>query len=126
MELGPLAVADCIGLDKRGNWKHSIVRVEGAITMRKLRYFTLIAILLCWASAVTATSSDAAEVPTISKEKVKNMLGKPNVIVVDVRADPEWDSSDFKIKGAIRKGPRKVENWFATLPKKKTLVFYCA
>jgi rhodanese-related sulfurtransferase len=94
--------------------------------MKKLRYFTLIAILLCWASAVTATSSDAAGVSTISKEKVKTMLGKPNVIVVDVRVEPEWDSSKFKIKGAIRKDPRKVENWFGTLPKKKILVFYCA
>jgi rhodanese-related sulfurtransferase len=94
--------------------------------MRKLRYFILIAILFCWAAAVVVPASDAADVPTISKEKVKTMLGKPNAIVVDVRVEPEWDSSKFKIKGAIRKDPRKVENWFGTLPKKKTLVFYCA
>jgi len=94
--------------------------------MRKLWYWSVIAILFCLVTAVSTPASDTASIPRISKEKVKTMLGKRNVIVVDVRVGPDWNNGGSKIKGAIREDPRTVENWFRTLPKKKTLVFYCA
>ena len=94
--------------------------------MRTLWYLVVITVLSCCMVVGSALAADMASVPKISKEKLKATLHKPNVVVVDVRVAPDWDDSGFKIKGAVREDPRTVENWFTTLPKKKTLVFYCA
>jgi rhodanese-related sulfurtransferase len=94
--------------------------------MRKLWYFLVIAIALSWISLISAPASDTTKVPRISKEKVKAMLGKPNVIVVDVRVKPDWEKSGHKIKGAIREDPKTVEKWYSRFPKNKALIFYCA
>ena len=64
------------------------------------------------------------EVPRISKEDLKEMLGKPDLVIVDVRTDSDWNASTFKIKGAVREDPGKVDSWIDKYPKDKTLVFY--
>lgn len=66
------------------------------------------------------------EPPRISKEKLRTMLGNPNVFVLDVRIDVEWRTSEKKIQGAIRENPEEVELWLDKYPKDKTLVFYCS
>jgi hypothetical protein len=49
------------------------------------------------------TASDAsAQVPRMNKEELKDMLGKPDVIIIDVRLKEQWDSSNVKIVGAQR------------------------
>ena len=68
----------------------------------------------------------AAEVPKISKEEVQEMLGKPELIIIDVRLSGDQAGSDSKIKGAIREDPRTVEIWMDKYAKDKTLVLYCA
>ena len=64
------------------------------------------------------------EVPRISKEDLKELLGKPDVVIVDVRAGSDWNASTFKIKGAVREEPDKVDSWIEKYPMDKTLVFY--
>ncbi len=64
------------------------------------------------------------EVRRISKEDLKEMLEKPDVVVVDVRADSDWRESPVKVKGAVREEPDKVDSWIEKYPKDKTLVFY--
>jgi len=66
------------------------------------------------------------EVPRITKEEVKEMLGKPDVVVVDVRAAGDWKGSTMKIQGAVREEADKVDSWMSKYSKDKTLVFYCA
>jgi hypothetical protein len=68
----------------------------------------------------------AADVPRMTKEELKGMLGKANVIIVDVRAEIDQDKSNQKIQGAVIEDPGKVETWMAKYPKDKTLVFYCS
>jgi len=63
----------------------------------------------------------AAEVPKISKEELRTMLGNPDVIIVDLRG-----GGDTRIQGAIREDPQTVSSWMDKYPKDKTLVFYCA
>jgi hypothetical protein len=94
--------------------------------MRKQLYLFVIAILICWTVVVLSSASDAKGVPLITKEKVKAMLGKPNVVVVDVRVAADRDNEKFQIKGAIREDPGTIQKWYRKLPKKKTLIFYCA
>lgn len=69
---------------------------------------------------------NAEEVPRMTKEDLKAMLGDPNVVILDVRADIDWDESDRKVKGAIREDPELLEDWAHKYSKDKTLVFYCA
>ncbi len=66
------------------------------------------------------------EVPRISKEDLREMLGKPDVVIMDVRTGSDWNASTAKIKGAVREEADKVESWIEKYPKDKTLVFYCA
>ncbi|RPH84777.1 MAG: hypothetical protein EHM75_10485 [Desulfobacteraceae bacterium] len=68
----------------------------------------------------------AAEAPRIEKEKLKDMLGKPELILIDVRAGSDWKASTQKIKGAVREDPDQVDTWMKKYPKDKTMVFYCA
>ena len=73
-----------------------------------------------------ATVALAAEVPRISKEKLRSMLGNPDTVIIDVRLSGHLAGSDTKIQGAIREDPEKVNSWMDKYPKDKTLVFYCA
>ena len=66
------------------------------------------------------------EVPRISKEDLREMIGKSDLIIVDVRTGLDWDASTIKIKGAVREEPDKVDSWIEKYPMDKTLVFYCA
>ena len=64
------------------------------------------------------------EVPRISKEDLKEMLGKPDVVIQDVRAGSDWNASAVKVKGAVREEDDKVDSWIENYPKDKTLVLY--
>jgi hypothetical protein len=81
-------------------------------------------ILTVFGACTTAATSKS--VPRMTKEELKPMLGKPDVLIVDVRADNDWAKSDLKIKGAVRENPQAIESWTNKYPKDKTLVFYCA
>jgi len=72
------------------------------------------------------TFSRAADVPRMTKEELKAMLGNPDLIVIDVRTQKDWEKSDLRIAGAVREDPGAVEAWAKKYPKDKTLVFYCA
>lgn len=68
----------------------------------------------------------AADAPRIEKERLKEMLGKPELVLIDVRAGADWKASTQKIKGAVREDPGQLDTWMKKYPKDKTLVFYCA
>ena len=71
-------------------------------------------------------SLNAGEVPRITKEELKKMLDKPDVIILDVRVPPEWEQSAFKIKGAKRLEIPDAESGKFSYPKDKIIVLYCA
>jgi len=68
----------------------------------------------------------AKEAPRMTKEELKGLMGKPDVVVIDVRAQSDWDGSKEKIQGAVREDPKKVKEWTNKYPKDKILIFYCA
>ena len=89
---------------------------------KQLRWLAVVLSLGVVLAAVLPASSQ--EVPGISKEDLKEMLGKTEVAIIDVRAVSDWNASTFKIKGSVREEPDKVDSWFEKYPKDKTLVFY--
>lgn len=66
------------------------------------------------------------EVPRITKEELKSMLGNPNLIILDVRGNLDWNESPWKIKGAIREDYKEDDySWVKKYPKERTIVLYC-
>ena len=65
-------------------------------------------------------------VSRISREEVKAILGRPDVVILDVRIEEEWKKSEWKIRGAIHQDPEKIREWSNHYPKEKTYIFYCS
>jgi rhodanese-related sulfurtransferase len=77
-------------------------------------------------SGLYADATMADQVPRMTKEELKALLGDPNLVVLDVRTQGDWTPTEEKITGAIRENPDGFESWAATYSKEKTLVLYCA
>lgn len=72
------------------------------------------------------TLSLSAEVPRMTKEELKAILGSPDLIILDVRTGQGWKDSDSKVKGAVREDPENVGSWADNYGKDKTLILYCS
>jgi predicted sulfurtransferase len=70
----------------------------------------------------------ALDVPRISKEELKSMLGNSDVVVIDVRTSFERKMSLKRIKMAVREDPdpTKVKSWARKYSKGKTIILYCS
>jgi predicted sulfurtransferase len=69
----------------------------------------------------------SAQIEKMSKEELKAMLGKPELVVIDVRQAGDLAKSNLKIKGAVREDPkREVKSWAGKYSKDKEIVLYCA
>ncbi len=67
------------------------------------------------------------EVPRINKDQLKSMLGRSDVVLLDVRIADEWKNAKKKIKGAVRFDPgQNLDSLVQKYSKDKTLVFYCS
>jgi hypothetical protein len=62
----------------------------------------------------------------VTKEQLRSMLAKPDVIIIDVRSSHDWNKSKVKIPGAVREEGMKFGSWMGKYPKDKTIVLYCA
>jgi rhodanese-related sulfurtransferase len=84
------------------------------------------ALLIFFMVGILTAFAESADVPRMTKDELKAMLGNPDLIILDVRAQKDWAEGDSKIKGAIREDPEAVKSWANKYPKDKTLVLYCA
>ncbi len=63
-------------------------------------------------------------IPRMSKEELKSLLGKPDVVVLDVRLEKQWEASDSKIPGASHLKEEDVKSWARIQDRNKTYVLY--
>ena len=78
------------------------------------------------AASLCGQAASTDQVPRMTKEQLKPLLGNPDVVVLDVRLAREWNESPIKIKGAIRLDYKEnLKSVMDTVPKDKRLVFYC-
>lgn len=77
-------------------------------------------------AAVVATPATAASVSVVTKETVNGWLENESVVILDARQGRDWTSSEFKIKGAHRVDPGKLDTWKSKFAKDKKIVLYCA
>ena len=63
----------------------------------------------------------------VAFEKLKELMGSPDLIILDLRYGVGWTLSTQKIKGALREDPKeKTAEWAGKYGKDKTIVTYCA
>jgi rhodanese-related sulfurtransferase len=89
-----------------------------------VKYFVSAVLLVFLALACGVARADDAQIMT--KEQLLPLLGKSDVIIIDVRSKYDWDESKVKIKGAVRQDGMKFGSWMKKYPKDKTIIIYCA
>jgi rhodanese-related sulfurtransferase len=76
--------------------------------------------------AFTMPVYGAEDVPRISTEQLKDILGNPDLILLDVRTEKDWGESDRKIVGAVRVDPDDVSSWAGDYTEDQKIILYCA
>lgn len=72
-----------------------------------------------------AGPASVEQVPRLTKEAVKEMLGKPDVVIIDIRYIRQYEQSDKKIPGAVFVQPENFDDFVKNHPQKdKTYVLY--
>ena len=71
-------------------------------------------------------AGDTPEISRITVHQVKDRLGLPGTVVVDVRTHRNWWRSSKKIPTAVREDPSRVDQWMKKYSKDQTLIFYCS
>lgn len=66
------------------------------------------------------------QVPRMSKEDLREKMDRPEVAVLDVRKESDYQDSDLKIQGAVRVDPTDIDAWVSRYPRDQELVLYCA
>jgi len=77
--------------------------------------------LLLWMLAC-----ETPNVPKMTKEELKSMLGDPSLVIVDVRAGAHWNAEERKIEGSVRVDPSLADSLMDKYSSDTTFVFYCA
>ena len=84
--------------------------------------------LLVWFLSIGLTlflsTQASGQVIHISVNQLMDYLYHPQFLILDVRTSANWQASDKKIKGALRKKPKAFDSWSNELPKNKILVLY--
>jgi len=87
----------------------------------------VLAVLVAGPSFVTGAGDDKIpfpEIPRITKEQLKEMLGKLDVVIIDARPSEQWKYSDQLIPGAVHEDPLTVQTWVQKYDKNKKTVIY--
>jgi rhodanese-related sulfurtransferase len=66
------------------------------------------------------------EIPRISTEQLKDILGNSDLVVLDGRIRKDWKKNDRKIAGAVRVDPHDVSSWAGDFSKDQKIVVYCS
>jgi hypothetical protein len=85
---------------------------------------SLLQILLILGQAPRLNASDIRRVPRISADQVRQLLGKPDTVIIDVRKPRNWWRSSKKILTAVREDPSTVDQWAPKYTQNQSLIFY--
>ena len=65
-----------------------------------------------------------SDAPRAMKEQVKDLLGKPDFFLLDVRPNEQWRATQVKLPGAVHEDPEEVKSWASGYPKDAKIVTY--
>lgn len=96
----------------------------------------VLGVLLCFAFVGTSLVIGATEkagpdqvipfpeIPRMTKEQVRDLLGKRKIVLLDTRPEEQWRSSDQMLPGATHENPFEVKSWAGKYSKDDTLILY--
>ena len=87
----------------------------------------VLTLLVAGPSFVTGAADDKLpfpEVPRITKEQLKELLGKSDLVIIDARPVEQWKYSDQMIPGTAHEDPLTVDSWAQKYDKNKRIVVY--
>lgn len=84
--------------------------------------FPVVLVIIIFAFGI----AEANDSHMVTKEQLRSMVGKPDVIIIDLRSSHDWNKSKVKIPGAVREEAMRFGSWMDKYPKEKTIVLYCA
>jgi rhodanese-related sulfurtransferase len=107
---------------------------KGYLQSTRFVLFVAVGILLAVSASLLLAGCKGKQEPKatgessleMSKETLKERLGDPELIVIDVRMAKAWEDCDSKITGARREDPAMPSTWAKNYGKDKTIVFYCS
>lgn len=73
-------------------------------------------------SAEQALSISAA--PRVTKEQIKDLIGKEGFFLLDVRPNEQWRATQVKLAGAVHEDPDDVAAWAYRYRKDAKIVTY--
>ncbi len=82
------------------------------------------ALILVALAGYSAPPTSVEQVPRLTKEQVKDMLGRADVVIVDIRYIKQFEESDRKLPGAVFVQPDGFDEFVKSHPKDKTYVLY--
>jgi predicted sulfurtransferase len=77
-------------------------------------------------AATTPKGCSFPQAQMITKEDLKAMLNDPEVAVIDLRINRDWNAAAQKIPGAVHEDPDQLADWAKKYPTDKRIVLYCA
>jgi hypothetical protein len=87
----------------------------------------VLALLVAGPSFVTGAADSKIpfpEVPRITKEQLRDLLGKPDLVIIDARPIEQWKYSDQMIPGTVYEDPTTIPSWAHKYDKNKKIVVY--
>jgi len=95
--------------------KRFVVMAVLAVVVLTIGVFTLISV---------AEEPSPSNVSRVTKEELKEQMGKPGTIVLDCRPTEQWRASQQKLPGAVHEDPNDVKSWAHKYPKDAKIVIY--
>jgi hypothetical protein len=96
------------------------------MNMKKINRLKRALLIYSFLLGVTAILSSQAfgQVIKITVNQALTAIDDPQMLILDVRTSGNWQASDKKITGAVRKNPDTFDSWSKSLPKNKTMLLY--
>jgi hypothetical protein len=96
--------------------------------MKSLLTIVLFAALLTITSLPSPLSAEEDQrisgAPKVTKEQIKELIGKPDFFLLDVRPSEQWRATQVKLPGAVHEDPEDVKDWAAKYEKSAKIVTY--
>lgn len=93
------------------------------------RFLPTVIITSLFLSIFALFSLGGCSFPALQKISVADLnthLNDPDITIIDVRDNRDWQKSELKIKGAVRENPIRVASWAGKYSTDKRIVLYCS
>jgi hypothetical protein len=69
-------------------------------------------------------SLSISSAPKVAKEQIRDLVGKEDFFLLDVRPNEQWRATPVKLPGAVHEDPEDVAAWAYRYPKGAKIVTY--